>query len=82
MWWVMMRVLAQSALTKVDFFRNISYNHPMLRPGLRPEEEAPSAQLSLYCVTGSAGILAGIFSENDYHCRQGCRRSQYFQTHN
>jgi len=39
---------------------------PTLHPGLRPEEVAPSAQLSLYCVTGSAGILAG----SDNHFRQ------------
>ncbi len=57
----------------------------MLRPGLRPEEEAPLAQLSGYYTTGNAGILAGWANIIVYLARarrQRWRRSQYFQTHN
>ena len=52
----------------------------MLRLGLRPEEAAPSVQLSGYYTTGNAAILAGrvyIIVYLARASRQGWQRSQY-----
>ena len=60
------------------FYRSYGSISCYASSGLCPEEAASSAQLSLYYVTGSAGILPA----GDIYAPKrpaGCQRSQYFR---